>query len=115
MIEFFPGTEAANRAFGIEEILASSSKQLPHLDELLTPNEVGDLLKVSVKMVTRLIESGKLPASNVGLGSNKRRYRIKRSNVEEFLLQHQIVRPFEIGRKGIRRRRQALPGVVDHF
>ena len=73
------------------------------------------MLRVSVKMVTRLIEAGKLAASNVGLGLSKPRYRIKRTSVEEFLREQQVSQSFENSLERVPRRRQNFPGVVDQF
>ena len=49
----------------------------------LTPQEVSDLLRVSVYTVRRWIKEGDLPAYKIG-----RRWRISESEVGEWLEQH---------------------------
>jgi len=52
----------------------------PTEHELLTVNEVADLLRVSNMTVYRLIKSGDLPALRVG-----KNYRIRESDVDVYL------------------------------
>ncbi len=47
--------------------------------ELLTIDEVAEVLRVSVRTVTRYIEQGRLKASKIGV------WRIKRSDLDRFL------------------------------
>jgi excisionase family DNA binding protein len=47
----------------------------------LTPGQVAARLQVSVEHVYRLIEAGRLPASNVGAGTTPR-WRIAESSLE---------------------------------
>lgn len=47
-----------------------------HTDEILTPDEVAAILKVSKKTVLRLVHVGTLPAGKVG-----RAWRFRRSDV----------------------------------
>ena len=49
------------------------------MDKLLTIKEVAKYLRVSERSVNRYIESGRLKASKIG------QWRIKESNLEEFL------------------------------
>ena len=46
------------------------------VDEILTPDEVADILKVSKKTVLRLVHDGTLPAAKVG-----RAWRFRRQDV----------------------------------
>jgi len=46
------------------------------VDEILTPDEVADLLKVSKKTVLRLVHDGTIPATKVG-----RAWRFRRQDV----------------------------------
>lgn len=50
------------------------------LPDLLSCDEVADMLRVSVDRVWALIRAGELPAIRVG-----KPYRIKRSDLEDFL------------------------------
>lgn len=51
------------------------------MEEVLTPQEVADFLKVDLETVYRYIRSGKLIASRLG-----KKYRIPKRNVDLFLL-----------------------------
>lgn len=55
--------------------------------ELLTAQEVADLLRVSTMTVYRLIRQGELPAVRVG-----RSYRVRRPDLEAYL-EDQVVDP----------------------
>lgn len=52
---------------------------------VLDSEEVGRLLGISPKQVVRLIEAGRLPASNVGMGDQKPRYRVTYEALRWFL------------------------------
>lgn len=58
----------------------SSAEQVP----FLTPQEVSELLRVSVYTVRRWIKEGNLPAYKVGRG-----WRISESDIGEWLERHQ--------------------------
>lgn len=51
------------------------------------PEQVGGLLQISSTQVIRLIEAGRLNATNVGMGDQKPRYRVTREELRRFLLQ----------------------------
>ena len=54
-------------------------EQKPDKEKLLTVEEVADILRVSYRTVVRYIESGRLPASKIGV------WRIKQSDLDDFL------------------------------
>jgi excisionase family DNA binding protein len=58
----------------------TSTEQQP----FLTPQEVSDLLRVSVYTVRRWIKEGHLPAYKIGRG-----WRIRESDIGEWLERHQ--------------------------
>jgi putative molybdopterin biosynthesis protein len=62
---------------------ALSTGQVEH-QTFLTPQEVSDILRVSVYTVRRWIKEGDLPAYKVGRG-----WRISESDIDDWLNQHQ--------------------------
>jgi excisionase family DNA binding protein len=58
----------------------SATEQQP----FLTPQEVSDLLRVSVYTVRRWIKEGHLPAYKIGRG-----WRIRETDIDEWLESHQ--------------------------
>lgn len=50
-----------------------------------TTSEAGDILKCSSDQVRALITSGRLHATNVSMGSQRARYVITQTAIEEFL------------------------------
>ena len=62
---------------------ALSTGQVEH-QTFLTPQEVSNILRVSVYTVRRWIKEGDLPAYKVGRG-----WRISESDIDDWLNQHQ--------------------------
>lgn len=54
-------------------------------ETVLTPDQAGGFLKLSGKQVRRLIEEGRLSATNVGTGTQKPRYRIHVAELTRFM------------------------------
>jgi len=79
-------------------------------DELFTPGEAAERLKVSTEQVRTLIRHGRLAAINVGTGPKRPLYRIPAQALQDFLSsRHQpgpAVRPHQFKRR---------PPVHDHF
>ena len=53
--------------------------------ELLSPKEVGEILKLHINTVYRIISTGQLRAYNLSSGRDKTYYRIKREDLEDYL------------------------------
>ena len=53
-------------------------------DELLTVDQVARQLKVTTKQVYKLIQDGRLVATNIG-GKGRSTYRISRADLNDFL------------------------------
>ena len=53
------------------------------IDEYLTIKQVSEILKVSTRKVTRLIEEGLLNAKDLGMGKERRIYRVKREDIDK--------------------------------
>lgn len=53
--------------------------------DMFTTNEIKNILKTTLPKVYRLIESGKLKAINVGAGSIRNDWRVKKEDLENFL------------------------------
>jgi excisionase family DNA binding protein len=64
--------------------MSTLSVQSAEQQPFLTPQEVSDLLRVSVYTVRRWIKEGELPAYKVGRG-----WRIRESDMGEWLERHQ--------------------------
>ena len=54
-------------------------------EKLLTPNQAADYLAVTPEQIRNLIRRGRLSATNVGTGSKRPLYRIRRQVLEDFL------------------------------
>ena len=54
-------------------------------EKLLTPNQAADYLAVTPEQIRNLIRRGRLSAINVGTGSKRPLYRIRRQALEDFL------------------------------
>ncbi|HEY2908606.1 MAG TPA: helix-turn-helix domain-containing protein [Gemmataceae bacterium] len=80
-------------------------------DRLLTPGEVAERLSIGVNQALALIRSGKLPASNVGLGSVRPRYRVAPEDLDAFVVAAQVRAP-EPSRP---RRRRRDDRVTEYF
>ena len=91
-------------------IRRSLAAEAPRAEALLTPEEAAAYLKVSAEQVRSLIRRGLLPATNVGTGSKRPLYRIKRQALEDFLTD----RTQESGSTSVRRFRPRPP-VRDFF
>ena len=79
-------------------------------DELLTPEEAAERLKVSPEHIRALIRNGRLPATNIGTGSKRPLYRIRESAIAAFL-----AAGLQPARHERPRRLKRLPPVEDHF
>ncbi len=64
--------------------MTRESSPAPPKQSFLTPQEVSELLRVSVYTVRRWIKQGQLPAYRIGRG-----WRIDASALDEWLDQHQ--------------------------
>lgn len=53
------------------------------IDEYLTIKQVGEILKVHPRTVNRLIEEGLLIAKDIGMGKERKIYRVKRSDIDK--------------------------------
>lgn len=53
------------------------------IDEYLTIKQVAEILKISTRKVTRLIEEGLLNAKDLGMGKERRIYRVKREDIDK--------------------------------
>jgi excisionase family DNA binding protein len=62
-----------------------SAERNDDADAMLTPDEAAQYLKVSTEQVRSLIRRGLLAAVNLGTGSKRPLYRIKRNALEDFL------------------------------
>jgi len=60
--------------------------------ELLSPKEVGGILKLHINTIYRIIGSGQLRAYNLSSGRDKTFYRIKREDLENYLDERYCVR-----------------------
>lgn len=81
---------------------------------VLTPGEAASFLKTSSRHVRELIAQNILPAKNVGQGEQKPRYRIRREDLEAFLVAGKNLE--EVTELNHRPRRRRLPeNMVDHF
>lgn len=54
-------------------------------EEVYTVEEAKDILKISRTQMYRMIKSGRLPAVNVGNGSQRSDWRITRKDLDQFL------------------------------
>ena len=54
-------------------------------EQLLTPNEVSDILKVTSEQVRNLVRQGQISAINVGTGKKRPLYRITQRALNDFL------------------------------
>lgn len=54
-------------------------------DKLLTPGQAADYLAVTPEQIRNLIRRGRLSAINVGAGTKRPLYRIRRHALEDFL------------------------------
>lgn len=54
-------------------------------DQLMTPNEVADRLRVTSEKVRQLIRTGRLEAMNIGSGQKRPLYRIHPQDLDVFL------------------------------
>lgn len=77
----------------------------------LTVAQAAERLGVGVDVVAAHIRAGRLAASNVGLGSQRPRYRITPEAIEEFLAER-LVRP---AAPAARPRRRRLESVTEYF
>ncbi len=81
-------------------------------DALLTAAEVATILRVKIDAVLGWIASGELPATNVGRGELRPRWRIAQSSLDAFL-DRRASRPPAVA---MRRRRAATgPKVTAYF
>ena len=55
------------------------------IEEWLTTKQIASELQLHINTVLRIIHSGKLKAYNIGLEGRRSYYRIKRSDLEEYL------------------------------
>lgn len=51
----------------------------------MTVREVAELMQVATETVSEWIRRGDLQASNIGMGTQRRRYRVTREQLDEFL------------------------------
>lgn len=66
-------------------------------DELLNAKQVAALMKVHVATVYRLADAGHLKAMRFGVGEKRRRgFRCKRSNVEAYMQESEILTDEEV-------------------
>lgn len=77
-------------------------------NDLMTPAEAAEALKLSLRTLRRYIRSGKLPAYSLG---GSRTYRLRRADVERLLVPMSPAMPSEIN-DFIDRQRHALAGVL---
>ncbi|MHC4116886.1 MAG: helix-turn-helix domain-containing protein [Planctomycetota bacterium] len=54
-------------------------------EKLLTPSQAADFLGVTAEQVRKLIRRGDISAANVGTGSKRPLYRIRKQALEDFL------------------------------
>ncbi len=70
----------------------------------LKPESVADTLDVTVTMVYRLIQNGRLKAVDIGMGK-RACWRIRQDDLDEFL-QPKNAKPSAVANKIVRRRRR---------
>ena len=93
-----------------ERAAPRESRSSSNVDDLLTPEEVAEKLKVSGEQVRSLIRKGDLGAINIGTGPKRPLYRIPQQDLEEFLVRRRHSKPDTISRRSRRH-----PVVRDHF
>ncbi len=82
------------------------------IDSFLTVADVAKRLTIGDEQVLGFIKTGKLRASNVGLGAKRPRWRIDPADLETFLASRRNSQPAPSIR---RNRRKKLSGVIEFF
>jgi excisionase family DNA binding protein len=82
----FPAELLSEEGFSRRTAMISVSLHAAEQQPFLTPQEVSDLLRVSVYTVRRWIKEGELPAYKVGRG-----WRISEADLERWLSSQRIV------------------------
>ena len=60
--------------------------------QLLSPKEVGEMLKLHINTVYRIIGNGQLRAYNLSSGRDKTYYRIRREDLDDYLSERYCAR-----------------------
>lgn len=87
--------------------------QVTPLSRLLSPREVAERWACKVDRVLDLVHSGALPATNIGRGAVKGRYRIDPADLARFEESRRVPPPGRRGRRPSKPKRPA--GWVEYF
>ena len=109
-------SDANHHAGGVAVDANARGNSLPEdLSGVLTPAQAGKILSVSATHVRRPIGQGKLPATNVGRGQEKPRYRIRRADLDQLLATDAEVAPSADCEPRTRPAQQLPDDLVDYF
>jgi len=74
----------------IGELLNCLKEDSKNSHKWLTPAQVGEELGIHINTVYRLLKQGELPVYNFGLDTEKVRYKVKRSDLQEYIERRKV-------------------------